>query len=120
MSRPVSARRCPLARLESVWARADMDSELRDLATSLARRVRRETPDAAPMVRMLQALALQVWLRAQVGEDQLLTLNRSLSELNRTLRTLGIRPPTSGNRQTPQAYGPRKSVFSARAACTSR
>ena len=107
MARPVSIRRCPLARLASLWEGSDLEPDLRALAVNLARRVRRETPDVNILVRMNQALALQIWVKAQTDSADLMALNRALSELNRSLRTLGFRAPTdAGRRSVSSLYRP--------------
>ena len=70
-----------------------MDADLKALGRSLARRVRAETPGAGILVRMAQDLALTVWMKVQMDGGNLMTLNRALSELNRSLRVLGVRLP---------------------------
>jgi len=103
-----------LAHLEAVWAAADVDEDQKALGVSLTRRVRRDTPGAGVLVRMAQDLALRVWWKAQEQGAALVTLNRSLSELNRSLRVLGIRPPAGrGGSSDGRGAGRRASIFSA-------
>jgi len=87
-----------VARLAAQWATLDVDPDLRALGVSLARQVRHETPDAGPMERAAQSLALMVWMKAQTEMASLLDLNRSLGEFVRTYKALGFK---SGRKQRP-------------------
>lgn len=114
MSRPVSSRRCPLARLETVWAASDVDEDLVALGVSLVRQIRGSTRGASAPVRMAQSLACMTWWKVMTDGGDLLTLNRALGEFTRTFRALGMRAPAGGNRGAPQDYGRDRSVFSVR------
>lgn len=113
MTRPVSARRCPLARLEKTWASSDVDEDLRALGVSLVRQIRRDSPRAPAPVRMAQSLACSVWWRVQLGDGDLLTLNRALGEFTRTFKALGMREPTAGRHRAWPARPGRGDIFSA-------
>ncbi len=73
-----------------------MPADLKALGVSLSRRIRHDTPDADVMTRMAQSLALMVWLKAHADGEGLLTLNRALGELTRTMRLLGFKLPGAG------------------------
>lgn len=93
MSTSPSPRRCTLESLNVRWrASSEMDPNLRDLAISLSRRLRRQTPNAGPMTRMLQNLLIQNWVQAQSSKD-LAILTRCSGELLRICKALGMKLP---------------------------
>jgi hypothetical protein len=80
-------------------ANRDMDSDLRDLLVWMTRRARRDIPNATTLVRAAQGVGLLVFAKVMSTDPDLVTLNRSLSELGRSMRTLGIRVPLGGRGQ---------------------
>jgi len=91
MPKPISPRRCPLARLEAALARdAQLDGDLKLLASSLIREARRETPGAGKLLRMVQAVAIAAYIKSQTTDPGLVVLTRSLDALIRSLRALGL------------------------------
>ena len=83
-----------------------LDDGLRHLGSYLCRETRRATPAALPMFRMAQSIAIWTYLKAESTDPDLVTLNRTLSELNRSLRTLGIRVPEGGRGRLPRKQVP--------------
>ena len=71
--------RDPLSYLEArLTGDRAMEPTLRSLARSMARRVRRETPDASVLTRALQAMSVQLFIRVQVTDpDAPVLLNAS-------------------------------------------
>ena len=87
---------CPLSFLVGqIKNDSDVPEELKKVTRSMARRVRLDTPEASPLIRGMQAVAVKTVVRALGSAHDLRDLVRCLSELTRAMGALGVRAPAS-------------------------